>query len=384
MYRYDFIIINRSFWPTYPVIGEALLRIAESLAPFNKVAVISQGSSNLHKYLKESKRGLNVKFLSSWAFSNSSSGIFIRILDMIFFMFWVLFCLIMTRPKNIYVSTDPPVLIPFIVAIFSKIMRIKYIYHIQDIHPEATNVVLKINVNLFNFLKKIDNFSLRHASSLITLNEEMKKEIIDRLSNQKEISIINNPSISFDNNPILDKKRGFSFTGNLGRPQRVPLIVESIKKYKQKGGTLKFAFAGGGIFSSQINKLSKENSLVNYHGLVSSNKAAYISSNYEWALLPIEDQITRYAFPSKISSYIFSGAKILAICSENTSVARWVKFHRVGIVVSPNVDAVVDIFFRIENSNLDDSILDLDRKELKKKLHMDKFLEEIKSKISSL
>ena len=65
-----------------------------------------------------------------------------------------MFCILKTRPKNIYVSTDPPLVVPFVVSVFSKIMNIKYTYHLQDIHPEATNTIKKLNVYLFKFLKK--------------------------------------------------------------------------------------------------------------------------------------------------------------------------------------------------------------------------------------
>ena len=180
------------------------------------------------------------------------------------------------------------------------------------------------------------------------------------------------------------KKRGFSFTGNIGRLQRIPLLINAIKKYGQRGGSLEFAFAGSGIFSDQIFELSKNISLIKYHGLVTPEQAGSLSSTYEWALVPIEDEVTRYAFPSKISSYIYSGAKILAICSDETSVAKWVNTNQVGIVVKPTVDSVVDIFFKIENNKIDTAFIDLDRKELKKNLHMDRFVQNIKSKIFSL
>ena len=381
MDRYDLLIVNRSFWPVYPVLGEGLLRVAESFAPSKKVAVVLQDHADIHKHLKELKRGAGISFFPIRAFSNSSSSLVIRILDSIFFMFWVFFCLIRTRPKIIYVSTDPPILVPFIIAIFSRIMNCKYIYHLQDIHPEATNVVVKINRSLFNLLKKIDNFSMRRASLLITLNEEMKIQILNRTNIQKEISIIENPSVPFNIDVSLEKKKGFSFTGNIGRLQRIPLLINAIKEYRQRGGSLEFAFAGGGIFSDQIFELSKNISLIKYHGLVTSEQAGSISSTYVWALVPIEDEVTHYAFPSKISSYIFAGAKILAICSNETSVANWVKNNQVGIVVKPTVDAVVDIFFKIENSKIDTAFIDLDRKELKKNLHMDRFVKNIKCKI---
>ena len=178
--RYDLVIINRSFWPVYPVIGEALLRLAENLSHSKKVAVVMQDHDNIKDHLKKNNRGLGIKFFLSKAYSNSSSSLIIRILDAIFFTFWVKFCILITRPKNIYISTDPPVIVPFIVAVLSKIMNIKYTYHLQDIHPEATNTIKKLNFYLFKFLKKIDNFSIRNANLLITLNEEMKEVIINR------------------------------------------------------------------------------------------------------------------------------------------------------------------------------------------------------------
>ena len=384
MNRYDLLIVNRSFWPVYPVIGEGLLRVAESFASSKKVAVILQDHTNINKHLKEFKRGAGVNFFPIRAFSNSSSSLVIRVLDSIFFTFRVFFCLIRTRPKNIYVSTDPPILVPFIIAIFSKIMNFKYIYHLQDIHPEASNVVLKINKSLFSLLKKMDNFTMTRASMLITLNEEMKIEILNRINIQKEIAIIENPSIPFNIDISLEKKKGFSFTGNIGRLQRIPLLINAITEYRQRGGSLEFAFAGGGVFSDQIFKLSKNISLIKYHGLVTSEEAGSIASKYEWALVPIEDEVTRYAFPSKISSYIYSGAKILAICSDETSVAKWIKTNQVGIVVKPTIDAMVDIFFKIEKSKINNDFIDLNRKELKKKLHMDLFVKNIKSKIFPL
>ena len=384
MDRYDLLIVNRSFWPVYPVIGEGLLRVAESFAFSKKVAVILQNHTDINKHLKEFKRGAGVNFFPIRAFSNSSSSLVIRVLDSIFFMFWVFFCLIKTRPKIIYVSTDPPILVPFIIAMFSKIMNFKYIYHLQDIHPEASNVVLKINKSLFNLLKKMDNFTMTRASIIITLNEEMKTEILSRINIQKEIIIIENPSIPFNIDISLEKKKGFSFTGNIGRLQRIPLLINAITEYRQRGGSLEFAFAGGGVFSDQIYELSKNISLIKNYGLVTSEQAGSISSKYEWALVPIEDEVTRYAFPSKISSYVYSGAKILAICSDETSVAKWVKTNQVGIVVKPTLDAVVDIFFKIEKSKIDTDFIDLDRKELKTNLHMDRFVKNIKSKILPL
>lgn len=159
------------------------------------------------------------------------------------------------------------------------------------------------------------------------------------------------------------------------------MLIEAINEYEKKGGVLKFVFAGGGIFSKEILKLSKINSLVTYHGIVSATEAEKIVSEYEWALLPIEDEITRYAFPSKISSYVCSGAKILSICSDNTSVAKWIKSKKVGITANPNVEEIIEFFFKIEKNIVDTSFVDSDRKELIKIFQMDTFVKKIENRI---
>ncbi len=353
MFKYDLIIINRGFWPSYPVLGESLLRLSEILALSKKVGVIFQGKKNFKSHLKIENRGEGVSFFRSWAGSDSSSNILIRILDSIFFMFNVITYLILTRPKNIYISTDPPVLIPFVVALYSKYFNSRFIYHIQDIHPEASNVVFKINSLLFNLVRKIDIYSIKRADVIITLTDEMKDEIIQRSNTSAKIILIQNPSVPFKSNLENKKKiKGFSFTGNLGRLQIVPLMIESIKKYLKEGGNLEFSFAGGGVYAKHINETSKLYKKVKYEGVISANEAAQLSSKYEWALLPIKDEITRYAFPSKTSSYVFSGSKILAICGHNTNVSKWVKLHRLGLTVKPDLDEIVETLFKIEKGHL--------------------------------
>ena len=60
--------------------------------------------------------------------------------------------------------------------------------------------------------------------------------------------------------------------------------------------------------------------------------------------------MTKYAFPSKSSGYALSGAGVLAVCGENTSVARWVEQYDVGLVCAADHDALVRCFFSLESN----------------------------------
>ena len=382
--RRDFAIINRSFWPIYPVIGEALLRLAEDLSVDQRVSVIMQDHSNIRSNLRAEKRGEEVEFFPGKAWSHSGSGILVRALDAIYFMLWVVYCLLRSRPKLVYVSTDPPVLVPFVVMIYATLFKAKFVYHLQDIHPEAANVVMKVNPVLFRLLKWMDCLSMRRANSIITITDEMAAKIKERSGTGSPIHVVSNPAVSFDKvSQPLEKKRGFSFCGNAGRLQRIPLVIKAITRYLDAGGKMCFAFAGGGVHSSAIAALADKYDSVDYLGRVTPAAAAQLNCEYEWALLPIEDEVTRYAFPSKSSSYIFSGAAVLAVCGAETSVAEWTRKNEVGVVSEPDVESLAQIFSKIERGEIDLKDYIYDRKAIKAELNFDYFIHRLKEIIPS-
>lgn len=375
-------IINRSFWPIYPVIGEALLRLAEKTAPRQIVGVILQDRANIHQHLQEQNRGAGVQFFPCRSWTTSSSSILRRILDAVFFMFWVLGVLLMQRPTRVYVSTDPPVLVPFVVMLYCKIFKAKFTYHLQDIHPEAARVVTPVHPCLFKFLRALDGITMRAADALITLSAEMAAEMQTRSATQAPIRLISNPSVDFAPDQTLEKILGFSFCGNAGRLQRIPLLIQAIERYAEQGGKLPFVFAGGGVHAPALADLAQRCPQVQYKGQLAPRQAAQISATYTWALLPIEDEVTRFAFPSKTSSYVHSGAYIAAICGAQTSVAQWVAGHRLGLCVAPDVDALVAFFFAIERGDISYAALQQDRKDLIASLSFETFLAQLEKTIA--
>lgn len=376
--RLDLAIINRSFWPVYPVIGEALMRFAEQQSLSKNVGVILQDHAGIKEHLTREKRGLGVNFYPCHALSVSGSSILRRVADAVYFMLWVFSILLLKRPKKVYVSTDPPVLVPFIVMIYCKLFRARFVYHLQDIHPEAANVVMPVQPMLFRLLKSMDSLTMRNADSLITITDQMAEQIKERSSTRVPIKTLVNPSVSFDHVTAPDvKKVGFTFCGNAGRLQRIPLIIQAIDQYCQAGGRLPFVFAGAGVYAYALKNLADKYVNVTYKGLVSASEAAQLSADYEWALLPIEDDVTKFAFPSKSSSYILAGAKIVAVCGCNTSVAKWVTTNAVGVVIEPCVDSLCQFFFAIERGEFSNVQLEIDRDILKARLGFDVFLSDL-------
>ena len=287
------------------------------------------------------------------------------------------------RQKYMY-QLIPPILVPFIVMLYTKFFDAKYIYHLQDIHPEATSVVIPLNKTVYRVLRWLDAIVMRQASLLLTPTNEMAKEILKRSATDSKIYVVSNPAVSFENiNIPVKKKTGFSFCGNAGRLQRIPLLIEAIEVYCDEGGKLPFVFAGGGVFSEDLRKLSNKFANVTYFGNISADEAAQLSAEYEWALLPIEDEVTRYAFPSKSSSYVFSGAYVAAICGGHTSVAKWVKNNSLGMIISAEVDSLLLFFRQVERHQVDCNVFDKKRSLLKKRLDINFFVAQLEKVVTS-
>ena len=152
-------------------------------------------------------------------------------------------------------------------------------------------------------------------------------------------------------------------------------MLDAIETYFERGGQLQFTFAGGGIYADRLRALADKFPQFHYPGLVSPTEAAQINAGFTWALLPVEDEVTRFAFPSKSSSYVFSGANILAVCGEQTGVAQWVSVNQVGLVVKPELEAVVAAFFDIEKGLYERASDEASREALKAKLRFEVFIE---------
>ena len=74
---------------------------------------------------------------------------------------------------------------------------------------------------------------------------------------------------------------------------------------------------------------------------------------HDWGILPIEDEVTKYAYPSKISSYILNDCKIFAICGNNTNISRFIKSNHVGVVSEPEINNIVQSLFKIEQQKIE-------------------------------
>ena len=96
-------------------------------------------------------------------------------------------------------------------------------------------------------------------------------------------------------------------------------------------------------------------STVSFLGKLSAFEASKVIQNSKKALLPIDDEICKFAFPSKASSYVKLGKPLVGICGKNTSVGVWINKFHLGHLVSPDIVSLRE-FFDTDDCKINDKI----------------------------
>lgn len=349
----DIAIINRSFLPKSETIGGGLYEMARKLAKENKrVFILTQSNIDLNAYLEEQGFDGDVKVLFHRPVAIKHLHFLSRLIELMTFSVWIAYKLCVLRPSKVYVSTDPPIIVPAIVAVFSTLFRRKYVYHLQDIHPEISEIIIGMPKWICRILNTIDRFTLRRAAKTVTITASMA-EVIRRKANKlkQEVTLLMNPTKD-NNHQVVDRIPGFVFCGTMGRCQQMPLLLDSIRTYLNQGGKLPFVFAGSGKFYGEVEKLSKLYPNITCHSWLPQSDAMKLIATYQYSIVSIDDKVTQFAFPSKISSYVSLKSNIIGICSKDTSVAQWIEKTGCGIQVDPSQDALVKLFFAIEHNQV--------------------------------
>jgi hypothetical protein len=246
------------------------------------------------------------------------------------------------------VATNPPLLVPFVVAIYCKVFRKRYVYHVQDIHPEAASLLVNIPKFIFTSLKAIDAWALNGACKVVTLTEDMKVTLQRRGVNRTDIALMENPS-AISSATFDAKAQGIVFSGNAGRLQLMDIVTDAIEQYLQANGQVEFCFVGAGVYKERLLDLSKRYHNFSYEGYVDGDTALKITSGYHWGLLPIMPEVLSFAYPSKIPAYLSAGCEIISVTDRETSLAKWVESSGCGKNVEPSVDALIAYFRELES-----------------------------------
>ena len=338
------LVLHRYFWPQAYPYAQMLKYIVETLSSKHTVSVLSSATGDLNeKKMRDEWSAENNIDLQALALgSEKRASILKKAFNALYFGMWIFYKLSTSKVDVVMVATTPPIVIAMLVRWVSYFRKFKYVYHCQDIHPEAMLLGGNIKKGFkYNVLHHIDKKNINAAWKVITLSDDMKKTLKKRGCETSHVNIINNfifesTGESFNKPNKTTDKIQFLFAGSLGRLQNLSLLMDSLVLLKHRSD-IQFTFMGDGIMYKEMLLCKKENSLdnVEFLGQRSLSEAVDAMGSADIGIVSIGNNITRVAYPSKTMMYLGSGLPILALVDEHTELYNFINQKEIGVAVSP-------------------------------------------------
>jgi len=252
------------------------------------------------------------------------------------------FFIVLLGPRRdaVMAGTTPPVIQAWLLSLAAKLRGSKFIYHMQDIHPEITSFKDGVMVKgpLFNLMQKMDTKALNRSDEIVVIGHDMAKIISRRGVEASKISVINNfttigdkkddslkRGIQTENSPVR-----FIFAGNIGKFQNLESLVSVFSQLDP--AKVRLVLVGEGRAKKDLIDMVKTQNIktVEFHDYMSQSDAFKFLFKHDIGLVSLLPGLYQYAFPSKIWTYLAADLPMLAMVEDESEMATFLSSNNFG------------------------------------------------------
>ena len=234
----------------------------------------------------------------------------------------------LTVPADFIFSTSGPPTQGVVLGVARILSHKKFIYNLQDIFPDSlvTSGICKETSFLMKIGRVMENFTYRHADIIITITEDMRKNVLGKGVNPDKVQVVRNwmdvnqvkpvPRVQnklFDELGLPRDKFYVVYAGNLGKVQGVEVIVAAAEKL-QENSHIHFVIFGNGSEEENIKHQIADKQLTNMSlfPLQSMDRVPEVYSLGDVAIISCRAGTGGSAMPSKTWTIMATGTPIVA------------------------------------------------------------------------
>lgn len=329
------LLTHRYFWPDSSPYGVILRQIGKELAAAGHEVWIFTSKPSYGKDAPDApahQRLGEMMVRRIWVLSEARRNPLIRAFNVLFYCIALFFHVLRNRADVVTAGTFPPVLAAWSASLAARLSGARFIYHMQDIHPEVSAYsggMLGRGLPA-RLLTRLDNQTLRRADAIVTLSADMAETLRARGLSDLPVHIINNPPLEADQADVappadLQKPEGVVrviFAGNLGRFQNLPLLAEGVARCFDTHPELELMFLGDGVALPELKARWGDHPKVRFAPFMPFAQARSVIAGADIGLVSLSPHIYRVAYPSKIATYRDLGVKVLALVEPESQMAR--------------------------------------------------------------
>ena len=236
------------------------------------------------------------------------------------------------RPDVVTAATFPPVIAAWAALRASQLVGARFLYHVQDIHPEISWMADGASGRATNALRALDTAVLRRADRIVTLSEDMADTLRARVGgNALPILVRPNPPLEA---PLESPPQGCEaavgvrriiFAGNLGRFQDLHALVDGIVQAIAKRTDYELCLMGDGVERAALERRWSSQPRVRFLPFLPFSQAQAVIGGAEIGLVSLKPGLEALAYPSKIATYHVLGLRVLALVDPDAMIARDVR-----------------------------------------------------------
>ena len=358
------LLTHRYFWPDTAPYAAMLRSIAEGLAEAgHEVRVFASRPSYRGSASAPAREILGkLRVRRTWVFRENRANPIIRALNVLLYCGGLFVHILRTRPELVTASTFPPVIAGWSASLAAHVVGARFIYHMQDIHPEVSKYSggwLGRGLPL-RLLTWLDNQTLRRASAIVVLSEDMANTLRARGVGDLPTHVINNFLLdSFDDaSPPTTElrkapgKRRVIFAGNLGRFQNLLVLAEGVARCFDQHPEVELFFLGDGAALPDLKARWSGHPQVRFGPYLPFAQARALIAESDVGLVSLTPDIYRVSYPSKVLTYLGLGVPVLAVVESTSMLAHAIRSNGLGTVPdAPTPIAIGDALHMLLNDS---------------------------------
>ncbi len=366
------IFLNRFFFPDHSATSQILSDLAFYLAGRGlQVHVVTSrqcyDNPNAHLPEVESIDGVAIHRVSTTRFGRT--GLIGRGFDYLSFYAAASRCVLaQAKPGDVLVAkTDPPLLSVAAMQV-AKRRDLRLINWLQDLYPEIASAlgVPIIKGPVSRGLLQLRDASLRAAEANVVVGEGMAEIVHARGIPLERIRVIPNwcddeeiqarPGL---NNPLrrewgLEDRFVIGYSGNLGRGHEFETVLAAAELLREDQRLL-FLFIGGGKKFAELTQCVRErrlDHLFRFLPYMDRKVLQYSLGVPDVHIVSLKPDLEGLIVPSKLYGIAAAGRPIIALAANHGEIARLVRQHDCGLVITPGEGKLfADILRRLSTEN---------------------------------
>jgi colanic acid biosynthesis glycosyl transferase WcaI len=254
----------------------------------------------------------------------------------------------LSRPDAIIV-VSPPLLLGTMAAIFSQLKRCAFIFHVQDLQPDAAvNLGMVKKGHFVKILYWLEKFAYRKANLLSGISQGMVNAFLSKGINSSKLVIFPNsiklPSLSEitrlrgrfrQRNQYSTKDILLVYSGNFGIKQGLDIILDAASLISNK--RVHFVLCGEGAQRDHLLKRIQNLKLTNVRvfSLLPLDEYHELLADADICVITQQRGSGAAFFPSKLLHALAYRRPILSVADQESELAKAVAFASCGINVLP-------------------------------------------------